>query len=86
MAACSDRDVAMRFCGRMTASSTMLIAASGAEMSGLRMREGKKFRCKHSRRMTTKGECRDRFLSGDEGCRPGNMPCALGQLAAREAA
>lgn len=84
MTTCSDRGVAVRFSGLATGSSTMLFAASGAEMSGLRMREGKKFRCKHHRRMTTKSECRERFSSGEEGCRPGNTPCALGQLAAGE--
>lgn len=86
MTACSDRDLSLRFSGRSMATSTMLMAASAAETIGRRMRNGRRFPCKHHKRMTSREECRLRFCAGDVGCRPGNTPCALGQLAAMEAA
>jgi hypothetical protein len=84
MAACSDRGVALRFSGRAPGMATLLYAASGAEAMGLRMREGRTYPCKHGPGMMTREDCRRRFLAGDPGCRPGNTPCALGQLAAGE--
>ncbi|MHC1791831.1 hypothetical protein [Solidesulfovibrio sp.] len=85
MTACSDHGVSLRFSGEGTRSRTMLAAASGAEMAGQRMREGKRFPCKHERNtMTTRDDCRRRFLANDPACSPGNTPCALGQMAAGE--
>ena len=87
MTACSDRGVAMRFSEKKEPTSTMLRAATGAEICGFLMREGKRYPCKHDRNdMTTRMDCRRRFLADDPLCRQGNTPCALGQLMATEAA
>ena len=86
MTACSDRGMPLRFSGRQTSGATMMVAASGAEVAGMRMREGKRFRCKHGLGQITRDECRRRFQAGDPACRPGDTQCALGPLAAGEAA
>jgi hypothetical protein len=83
MTACSDRDLSLRFSGKGTSTRTFLAAASGAEIGGILMREGKRYPCKHCRgRRVTREECRRRVLAKDPGCRPGDTLCALGQLAA----
>lgn len=88
MTACSDRGLSLRFSGKGTNTRTFLTAASGAELCGILMREGKRYPCKHCRgRYATREECRRRVLAKDPGCRPGDTLCALGQLAtAMEAA
>lgn len=87
MTACSDRGLSLRFSGRHASSRTMLAGASSAELNGFRMRAGKRYPCKHCRgRYVTREECRRRVLANDPGCRPGDTLCALGHLAAKEAA
>ena len=88
MTACSGiSSRALRFRGREASSRTLLLASSAAESSGHRMREGRLFECLHRRGdMITRAICRHRFLSGDDTCRPGDTPCALGLLVSGEAA
>lgn len=87
MPTCSDRGIILKFSGKSASSKTFLSAADGAEVTGRRMREGKRYPCRHCKNaMTTRDECRQRFLGDDERCHIANTPCALGQLAASEAA
>lgn len=87
MTACSDRGMSLRLAGRHFSARTMLTAASGAELNGYRMLAGKRYPCKHCKgRYVTREECRQRVLAKDPGCRPGDTLCAVGLLAAGEAA
>lgn len=86
MTACSDSPHALRFRCKGASRATMMVAGSGAEVAGIRMREGKRFSCKHGLGQVTREDCRRRFLAGDPACRPGDTQCALGQLAAGESA